>query len=462
MNLFKYALKNLKTYKYRSIIMGITLVLVITASVVGLSIQKAAKNVAEEYRQSIGADVNIEVDFNKVTKGGYKPAVITPEQYQQMSELEYVKQFSFLADVMIGSDKIKAVGQDEQKNEDKMGMVGVGDNGEAVPLKTPTLKLIGGGGNADLPEFQKGARSIVEGNAPKNPNEAMISEELAELNNLKVGSTILLQDAEKKVEKEFTVTGIYEDKTVADGGTGIDMPVYNRRNEIITDFASAMSMAGGGDGMATVKANYQLNNPKDFEAFKKQARAIGISEDYTISVDEASYNKAVGPINNVNSTVTYFIVIILIIAAAVLTLLSILSVKERQYEIGVLRAMGMKKGKLALDFILESSMILFVAIVLGFATASVITKPIASSLLDSQIAAMEEMQKQEDNNNIKNLFSPGSSNDVKPVDKIDVSIDFSVVIQIIIVGFGIIIFANVTNIIYIMRFQPMEIMRRKN
>lgn len=460
MNLFKYALKNLRIYKYRSIVIGIIMFLVITASVVGTSIQRTTQEVSDKYRSQIGAAVDIEVDFEKST-GGYAPEPITAKQYKEIAKSKYVQSYSYLTEVMLGSDKIKAVGEDEQKAEDKMGIVGAGDNGEPVRLETPKLKLIGGGGNAELPEFKKGSRKVIEGTEPKSNSDILISKELAKLNNLKIGDTVQLKDAKGKSEKDFKVSGIYEDKTKTDGGTGIDMPIFNRRNEIITKFESAMSMDS--EGMAQVRATYELKNPENFENFKKEVRELGISDAYSISIDKASFDKAVGPINNLNSTVSYFIGIILIIAVGVLILLSVLSVRERQYEIGVLRSIGMKKGKIGLNFITESCIILFIALVIGFNFGKAVTKPVANSLLQKQIVEMNKTAEEDKQSKAQaNMFTPDKTDGIKTVDKIDVKIDYLILLKIAGIGFGIVIVSNLVNIIYIMKLQPMKIMRSKN
>ncbi len=458
MNLFKYALQNLKTYKYRTVIMIVTLVLVTTASVVGISIQSATHDIAKKYRDQIGAQVNIELDAKKMMNAKTSPQKISAEQYEKIAQLEYVKNYSYLTELMIGSNTLKAVGEDTQKGEDQMGLVLEDENGNAVKAQTPKIRLIGGAGNADLPEFRDGSRKLVEGEAPKNKFDAMISKEFATLNNIKIGDTIYLNDVRGKLEQGYKVTGIYEDNTIEDGGTGIDMPLFNRRNEVITTFESAMAL--NSEGINQVRATYEINDPKDFDAFYQAVRDLGVGEDYNISIDHKSFEKAVGPINNLNSTVGYFMMIILLIAAGVLMLLSILSVKERQYEIGVLRAMGMKKVKVGLSFIVESVIVLMIALVIGLGIGSVVTKPVASSLLEQQITAMEKANENDDGNT--SLFTPDRSKDVKTVDTIDTSINALVLVKITSLGFGIIILTNIINIIYIMRFQPMEIMRKKN
>lgn len=461
MNLFKYALKNLRIYKYRSIVIGVIMLLVITASVVGISIQKTTKEVTDKYRRGIGASVDIEVDYEKATKG-YSPEPITAEQYEKIASLKYVKSYSFLTEIMLTSEKLKAVGEDEQGAEEQMGIVTADENGNPVKAETPKFKLIGAGGDADLPEFKGGSRKVVEGIAPKKENEILISKELADLNKLKVGDSVNLKAVSGDITRDFKVSGIYEDKTKEDGGTGVNMPIFNRRNEIITKFNSAMTMDN--EGIASVRATYQLKDPSNFESFKKEVRAFGIDDGYTISIDKASFDKAVGPINSLNDTVKYFIAIILIIAIGVLILLSVLSVRERQYEIGVLRSIGMKKGKIGLNFIMESCIVLFIALVIGFNFGKAITKPVANSLLQKQIVEMnkEAEEKSDQSAMTANMFSPDKTDNVKTVDKIEVNVDYLILFQIASIGFGIVIISNLVNIIYILKLQPIKIMRSKN
>lgn len=460
MNFVQYAWKNLKIYQYRSVIVIATLVLVTVASVVGLSIQQAAREIAEQYRSEIGASVNIQVDQARVNQSGQSPKRITREQYEEIAQLPYVKRYSYLVDLMAGSPQLKAVGEEQQQGEDLMGIVDVGGDGQPVDLKTPKLKLIGGAGNADLPEFLNGSRKIIDGKAPQQDFEVLISEELAKLNQLRVGDSILLHNVRGEKEQAFRITGIYEDHTKEDGGSGMNMPIFNRRNELITTFSSAMAIDA--DGLSEVRATYEINDPSEFQAFYDAVRKIGISEDYQISVDEKSFAKAVGPINNVGDTVGYFIVIILAIGTGILILLSVLSIKERQYEIGVLRAMGMKKKRVGMSFMLESIIGLTIALVIGIGIGSVITKPVATSMLSSQLEQMQQSEEQNNTPGTVGIFTPDRSNDVKPIDQIETSLSLPLILKIAGIGFLIILLTNGINIISIMRFQPMEIMRKKN
>ncbi len=464
MNIFSYAVKNLKIYKYRTIILIITLVLVVTASVVGLSIQSATRSINKEYRDQIGAKVYVELDFEKLISGSGKssklerPQMLTSDQYKQISELDYVKSFTYTGEVMGTSSNMKAIGEGEEKSENSLGVAIDGGDGTPVMAKSPTLKILGVEGNADLEDFRNGLRKVVEGTVPKNDNEALISQDIANHNNLKIGDSIAVTDITGKKEINYIISGIYEDKTVEDGGTGLNMPIFNRRNEVFTTFTGAMQLDTLGNFQ--VKAEYELNDPKDYEAFQKSVRDIGVGDDYKVSIDQKSFDKAVGPINNLEKTISFFMNIIFSIAAGVLMLLSILAIKERQYDVGVLRAMGMKKIKVGMTFMIESLVVLVIAIAIGAGIGSVITQPIATSLLNQQVVELNKQNEEQASQGM--IFSNDRSLNVEPIGEIQASVNVPVMLNILILGFVIIMFTNAINIVYIMRFQPMEIMRKKN
>ncbi len=71
----------------------------------------------------------------------------------------------------------------------------------------------------------------------------------------------------------------------------------------------------------------------------------------------------------------------------ILIVLNIFSVRERKYEVGVLTAIGMKKSKVSLQFILETFMVTIVAIIAGGIIGAASSVPITNSLLASQIEA---------------------------------------------------------------------------
>lgn len=65
-----------------------------------------------------------------------------------------------------------------------------------------------------------------------------------------------------------------------------------------------------------------------------------------MKTDESSLERMVEPVESLKSLSLTFLIIILILGAVIMLLLSVIAVRERKYEIGVLRAMDMKKKKI--------------------------------------------------------------------------------------------------------------------
>ena len=92
----------------------------------------------------------------------------------------------------------------------------------------------------------------------------------------------------------------------------------------------------------------------DYNSFDSQARELGLDEVYTISsADINAYEQSLIPLNNLSTMAGYFLIVVIAIGALVLIILNIFSVRERKYEVGVLTAIGMKKWKVATQFIVE-------------------------------------------------------------------------------------------------------------
>ena len=78
----------------------------------------------------------------------------------------------------------------------------------------------------------------------------------------------------------------------------------------------------------------------------------------------------------------------LVLGAAIIALLASIAVRERRYEIGVLRSMGMRKRVVATGLWLENLLLTGVFLALGLVAGVLAAQPVTSVLLDAQVEAM--------------------------------------------------------------------------
>ncbi len=140
-------------------------------------------------------------------------------------------------------------------------------------------------------------------------------------------------------------------------------------------------------GSGFVKFVYYLKSPDLLDAFRTEVHDKGLPEGYKVDIDEKSYENKIMPLKGLRDISRTFLLIVLVLGAAIMVLLSITAVRERKYEIGVLRAMGMKKNKLALGLWVEIIALTCICFVLGLIAGGLLSQPISDTLLAGQQVA---------------------------------------------------------------------------
>jgi putative ABC transport system permease protein len=119
-------------------------------------------------------------------------------------------------------------------------------------------------------------------------------------------------------------------------------------------------------------------------AFETDLRSRGLPENYTVRTDEAAFDSVAAPVESLQSLSLTFLVIILVLGAIIMVLLSAIAIRERKYEIGVLRAIGMKKKKVAMGLWAEIIMITCLCFVLGLGAGSALSQPVSDAIMTGQ------------------------------------------------------------------------------
>ena len=228
-------------------------------------------------------------------------------------------------------------------------------------------------------------------------------------------------------------------------------------------------------------------NTDDFYAFQEEVYELGLSSSYTVSsADITAYESSLAPLNTLSEMAGWFLLVILLIGGVILVVLNIFNVRERKYEVGVLTAMGMKKWKVATQFICEILVITMIAVLIGAGVGAVCSVPVTNALLESQIASQNAQQNQMDQNfgrpgnfgggfpgggnmpnmpdmgggknPFENMFS-GAANFITEVDS---AMNLTVVFQMIGVGLLLTLIASAASVMFIMRYDPLKILANRD
>ncbi|WHY79760.1 ABC transporter permease [Neobacillus sp. WH10] len=474
MYIFQNSLKNIGRNKDRNILIATIIFIIIVASCTALVIKNTSNGVINDYKNRFGSVVHISPNFNIGMKTGKVPPTLTSEQQIKIAKSKYMKEVSGEVTDPAVSKSLKAVDQDADQSD--AGIVMSSDGKAADPRFIPKMKVFGVSSLKKLPEFQSGQRQIIDGEYDDKLNGAIVSQEFAKLNHLTVGSKISLESVflgdvpdDQQIKYDLTVTGIYADaKPAYPEDFPFKDPMLNNRNDIITSFDTVMK-AYGKHMPIEMTLNYVLTSPSVMDDFKREIASYGVTSDkFNITADIDSYNKIVKPVEGMKSFANTFLIIVLILGSIILVLLSVIAMRERKYEVGVLRAMGMKKGKVAIGFLTEVIVITALCLAIAIPVSGVVAQPISNSMLKSQNEAIKEQDSANQTNSMNGMVivSNGQNQDqnssTKTIDSINTKINSETIWQIIIVALILAGISSSVSVYYISRFEPIKILSNRN
>jgi len=258
-------------------------------------------------------------------------------------------------------------------------------------------------------------------------------------------------------------------------------PFTERRNEVLTTLNTVIDLLGPDESGVNISATYFLRDPVYLPYFEAELRAIGLPDTFLVTTDEAIYNAIVRPVVGLRSVAVTFMIVVLTLGGLVLILLSFMAIRERKYEIGVLRAMGMKKRKLVLGLWAEMIAITVICLVIGLSAGAIIAQPISDSLLAAQVENINS--EAESANNLQQGFAGmglggmrgmggrgglgmlggiGQADTAEPLDNMDLSMGIRTIAEIIGISLLLTSLAALLAITRITKYEPIKILTERN
>ena len=545
MYIIKNAFRCIGRSKGRNILIGIIALVIAISTCIGLSIRQAAESAKASALDGMSVTATIQYDRAEAMGnvsggrpgmggGGFpggsfdpsqlenimgKGSSLTLEEYQKYADAASVQDFYYtLTAYFNGSENLSPV-SDEAENSGSSnsgsssfpggfpgGMGGGKDFGQSGDFS-----IIGYSGDSAMTAFVSGNASIVDGAMFEEGTSELvcvISEELAMYNGLVVGDTIAVTNPSLETESyTLTISGIYTSSENNDFSMSAFSTSQDPANRIymsaaalqaVLDASAANSTTVTNDYgreseskiTGTLSATYSFADTEAYYAFEEEVRALGLDESYTVSSsDITAFENSLAPLNTLSTMAGWFLLVILIIGGVILVVLNIFNVRERKYEVGVLTAMGMKKWKVAAQFMCEILVVTMIAVVIGAGIGAVSAVPVTNALLEGQVESQSNQQTQMDQNfgrpgNMGGGF-PGGNMGGMPSDMPDIgggknpmedmfggvadyitevnsAMNLTVVFQMIGVGLLLTLIASTASVLFIMRYDPLKILANRD
>jgi putative ABC transport system permease protein len=490
MYILKNAITSITRNKGRNILLGIILLVIGCATTVTLAIRNTANDLISSYANKFDIEASITVNRENMRNNLTPPeegedksqedkmsdlnenfneaSNITIEDIESYADSKYVSSYYYTRTLSINSSNIEKAsssmenrqGKDDKGFDNKMSETTEGD-----------FSLVGYNSLEAMTDFINGSYTITSGEISTefDSYNCVINSELATLNSLEVGDTITLENPNNtSLTYELTITGIYDDND-SDNNTGMSM-FSNSVNTIITNTKVIEDISNADDSLNVTNTPTFILTSKDvIEDFTSEVEEKGLSDFLTITTNLETIAESTSNISNLKSYATTFLVITMIIGTIILLVLNAINIRERKYEIGVLRTIGMKKSILTCQFALELLIVTLVSLTVGAVVGSTISVPLSNKLLSSEIQTSEEQMQDigknfgmgDDNNPFEKNKTSGVAQ-VQAYDSINAVVDIKVLGELLGIGIILTLVSSISSMISIQKFSPLQILKERS
>ena len=552
MYIIKNALRCIGRSKGRNVLISIIALVIAVSACLGLSIRQAAESAKESTLEDLTITANISYDrssmMNDMMGGGQRPkdggfdrdqfadmmgnaSELTLEEYQTYANAESVQDFYYtLTASFNGNDEILPVSDETEETEDsedtesESGMGGFGgpmgfpNGGRGNMFTSSDFSVIGYSSDNSMTAFIDGTASVLDGGTMfeegTTEKVCVISEELAIYNDLSVGDKIILENPSLESETyELEIVGLYTSSANNDFSMSMFGKSQDPANQIYMSANALQEILDSSDESSTtitdentgrerdsaitgsLSATYVFADTESYYAFEEEVRTLGLDESYTVSSpDLTAFENSLTPLNTLSTMAGWFLLVILIIGAIILVVLNIFNVRERKYEVGVLTAMGMKKWKVATQFMCEILVVTMIAVVIGAVVGAVSSVPVTNALLAGQVESQNSQQTQMEENfgrpgdfgggfpggNMggmpggmpsdipddmgggKNPFENMLGSAENYITEVNSAMNLTVVFQMLGVGLLLTLVASLASVLFIMRYDPLKILANRD
>lgn len=425
MNLWRRAYLYTVRKKGKSVLMLLILLMMSTMMLTCLSIQSASDKAA--------------LDIRKALTGGFTINATHLNDFLDGSAVARIlKTAGVLADF-----NARSYYRAEYRREDGSKLA-IKEDGAAKPLAgdAHTGKIIAQVRSVQDAYFTKSGFKLIQGRhiLQSDKNVILISDDFADRNSLKLGDRIILAEHDLNRQVKVQIIGIFT-PTEEMESTEMTPPELLYENIGFTD-QGTYSQLYFDDG----KNHYQygdfgVEDPAQLDTVVSKIKKIpNVNwKDSTIAKEDADYRNARLQLTALQDLTTTIVTILIVISISLLAVILLLWERNRIPEIGMMLAMGISKGSILLQHMMEMLSIAILSFGLSFFTSSLMAQTVGNTLFE-QATAEERL--------------------TNTLDSIQIVITFSDLLLVYVIGTGILLLSVILASYPVMRLKPKQILTK--
>ena len=238
--------------------------------------------------------------------------------------------------------------------------------------------------------FRSGVFTIKEGKniGENDKNSIIVHEEFAKQNNLKLGDEVDLEllDLEKSEEiksHKFKIIGIFSGKK-QETYTGLSSDFSE--NMVFVDYSTSQEILNKSENNKIAnKILMYSGSAESTDLALNKLKELKIDESkYFVEKDSNAFEESLESVSGIKHMIKIMTYSIMLGGIIVLSLILILWLRERIYEIGIFLSIGTSKIQIIMQFIFELLFISIPSIISSLFLGNVLIKVIAGGLINSE------------------------------------------------------------------------------
>lgn len=511
MNFIKRGLASITRRKGKSLILFAVILILGNVMAGAIAIDQGTKSVESTIKKKLGAVATITQDYEQVEKdaedddSAYEK--MTNPKKETLEEIGKLDEVSYFDYSVMGYLNTKKLTMAQSKNEDFI--MGDGESSffkfkginfnEVLDVKNNIIKL-------------KDGRVFDKEEVEKEKNVIMVSEEVAKQNNLRVGDKVVIdynsgmgimvgedgnETESKPVTKDYqaeligTFTVLQSEKKEGkknnDSAINAESNYMERVNTIYApngyvskvmketsalEFEQNPEMYGDmskeefekmQDENDSGTATYILKKPEMSEDFRIKSEKIlqdAKNKYVKVLISSDQYDQVAGPVKGMSKISKLVLIISVLASILIITLVTILFLRDRKHELGIYLSLGEKRTKVVGQIVFEVVVVAFIAITISVFTGNMLAKGFSSSLIQTQ--KTEQTDGGYGNFNMDDWeYAQLTNNNISEDDVIEaynISLNPTYILLFYVVGIGVVLVSAVAPLVYIMRLNPKKIM----
>lgn len=373
--MIKNAIFYITRKRNRSLIILIILTLVLSCLYACLSITKSQKTLEKSLYETSNSSISI----TQKEKNGY----FKTNDFEKLNQIKDIKEISYqyeglatLTNSNVVESEQKIMREDLSPNMKNLVSINAMTDQKRNTLFTSNVFTIKQGKNLDK----------------NDDGKILVHEEFAKKNKLKLHDKIGLKfmnmngNGDTNKETQYEIVGIFSGKK-QEKYTGLSSDFSE--NSMFVNYNSAQNSLDikDNDKIANKISVYTQNSDSMDNVINQIKNQTGNSSKYIIEKDDNAFKEAIDSINSVKHIIQMMTYCIMIAGLVVLSLILILWLRERIYEIGILLSIGVSKVKIIGQFIMELVFVSIPAALISFISRDFIIKQIVSGITKSENAS---------------------------------------------------------------------------